>query len=323
MADVDNAGELDSSSSQTPLDSLFSRDSEPDERESSSAHEADDKKGEKEEASQRLPADMSSPDEKPDDKKPKAAKKSDSKPEDKQDAKGALEGDESEKDTRTPEQKAEAEAKEKWEKDDNPYFKRFRDTQAGWQKEHQEKLQYQQAVQQLQQEMGILRKIADGTYDPEKDDPAKQIRPEKVATDALNVGKTIASRNAAISQFGEEAVNTRISEFNSLFQGHELINSLVVNADSPVHEAFRILDRYHFESKYGSDPSSWKKNISAEVEKELREKIKAEVTEELMGRVDQKNNTPRGLSSSRGSNGLKSSQNSKGKGPTPLKSLFS
>ena len=316
MADTDNNEESgESTSSSTPLSDLFSHDSEP-EAKTSSAPASDDKEGEKEEASQKIPESESSPE------KDDAAGKAEKKEAPQKTPAKAESKDASVDAAKAAEQAAAEEAKKKWENEENPYFKRYKDTSTSWQKEHQEKLQLQSAVSQMQQEMVMLRKIADGTYDPEVDAP-KPVPHEVVAEKALNVGKVLASRNAAIAQYGPEDVESRLGEFSQLFEGNEMINNLVLNSDAPVYEAFRILDRYKFEAKYGSDPVSWHKNIRAEAEKELREKLKAEITEELMGRADKKNNTPRGLSSSRGSNGLKSGQNSKGKGPTPLNDLFS
>jgi hypothetical protein len=319
---VENEGEESSestSSSTTPLSYLFSHDAEP-EAKASSASEPDDKEDEKEEASQDFREVESSPEK--DDEKPEKEKKSaDQKPVAKPESKPADEKAAADKEAAA--QAAEAEAKKKWENDENPFFKRYKDTAQNWQKEHQEKLQLQSAVTQMQQEVGMLRKIADGTYDPEVDDPAKSVTPEMIATQALSVGKAMASKTAAIEQHGKDVVETRLNEFHEKFGENKLIQSLVLNSESPVHEAFRILDRLNFETKYGSTPADIHKNIKAEVEKELRATLKTEITEELMGRADKKHNTPRGLSSSRGSNGLKTGQNSKGKGPTPLNDLFS
>ena len=312
-----------SESSATPLSDIFSHNSEPEGDKPSSAAEKETKDEGKEEASQKLPEDNSSPDPKGKDEKPKAEKqaadkdltaKSESKPA------AVKEGEP------TPEEKAAkeaADAKAKWENEENPYFKRYKDTSSNWQKEHQEKLQLQGAVTQMQQEMATLRKIADGTYDPEVDDPARRVTPEQVATHALGVGKALASKTAAIEQHGKDVVEERLAQFHEHFGTNPMVQSLVLNSESPVHEAFRILDRFNFETKYGSSPADWHKSIRAEAEKELREKIKAEVTEELMGRADKKNSTPRGLSSSRGSNGLKAGQNSSGKGPKSLEEVFS
>lgn len=313
--EVGNEGSGESSS-QTSLSDLFSSNSEP--ATSASAEEKQTSKEGEGEGDQKFPTGDSSSDENQSEKQEKSEKpSSDVKKESEKTADAKSDDEKEEK----PSQDEKAQ-KDKWETDENPFKKRFQDTAANWNKEHQENLQLRSAVQQMQQEMTVLRKMADGTYDPEKDDPSKQVTHEDVATKALHVGKVLASKNAAISQFGADEVNARLGEFNQVFQGHELVNNLVLNAESPVHEAFRILDRYKFETKYGSSPADWHKNIRAEAEKELSEKLRKEITDEILGRVDKKKNTPRGLSSSRGSNGLGSGQNSQGKGPTPLKDLF-
>jgi hypothetical protein len=312
-----------------PLSSLsdvFSSDPAPADNSASDA--GDGKKDEgKDEGDQKFPVSASSdekddsPDEKSDEKDEKSEKPS---PDAKKDA-GKLPDAKSDSDKEGKpsgeEGKDATPPKDKWESDDNPYVKRFKDTAANWNKTHQENLQLRNAVAQMQQEVSTLKKIADGTYDPEKDGP-KQPSPQDIAGKALNVGKVMASRNAAIEQFGAEQVETDLNEFNTVFDGNEMVNQLVVNSDAPVYEAFRILKRYRFEKKYGNSPDEWHKNIRVEAEKELREKLRAELTEEILGRADKQKRTPRGLSSSRGSNGLPSGQNSKGKGPTTLKEVF-
>lgn len=314
MAEAEGASPLSS------LSDVFSNDPAPAAKAASEPASSEKTEG-KDEGDQKFPvgasssdkSDEKSDDEKSDEKDEKSEKPS---PDAKSDAEKASDAkSDSEKEDKLP--KGEDD-KKKWESEENPYFKRFRDTSANWNKEHQEKIALQNQYSQMQQEIVRLRKIADGTYDPEKDDPAKQVTHEDVAAKALNVGKVLASRNAAVSQFGAEDVNTRLTEFNSIFEGNEMINNLVLNAEAPVYEAFRILDRYKFETKYGSTPAEWHKSIRAEAEKELSEKLRKEITDEVMGRIDKSKTTPRGLSSSRGSNGLGSGQNSKGKGPTPL-----
>jgi hypothetical protein len=318
MAVENEAGESNDSSP-TPLDQLFGNDPEPAEK-SASVEVSEEKGKEKEEASQKLPEGTTSPEAKAKEVEPLEEKEVDETPTAKSESKST------EKEVPTPEQKAAKEAEEakkKWENEENPYFKRFKDTSTNWQREHQEKLQLQQQVQQLTQDVTVMKKIADGTYDPEKDDPARSVTPEAIATQALNVGKALASRSAMVESHGEDVVQQKLDSFHERFGNNPMIQQLVLDSKSPVQEAFRILDRLDFETKYGSTPVDWHKNIRAEAEKELRDKIKAEVTEELMGRADKKKNTPRGLSSARGSNGLKTDQNSKGSGPTSLKEIFS
>lgn len=311
MPELDQ-GAGESSAPATPLTDLF--DQKPSESASKDASTDKDDGDEKEEASQKFPeGESSSKDEKSDTSdKPK---EKDDKPADKKAAKP--EG-EQEKKEETPSDEKKA---DKWDVDDNPFKKRFQDTSANWNKEHQEKLQLQSAVAQLQQETTILRKIADGTYDPEKDDPRTQVTPEVIANKALQAGKALASHNAAVSQFGKETVEADLNEFHSLFGANPMVQHLVLSHESPVYEARRIMERFRFEKQYGSSPADWKKNIRAEVEKEMKDTMRKELTDEIMGRVDKKKSHP-AFSSSRGSNGLGSNANSKSKGPTPLKDVF-
>jgi len=319
MAEEQNgsSGEASSSSfERTPLSEVFSNKSESHAEQSASEHEEETDKEEK--GDQKFPVGESSPDEK-DDKK--ASDQKDDKPDDKSSEKPSPDA---KKDDAKPGDKKEVKpsddkAKE-WEVDDNPYKKRFQDTAANWNKEHQENLQLRQTVAHMQQDVVRLQKMADGTYDPEKDGP-KEVTHEEVASRALAVGKVLASKNAAVSQFGLEKVNATIGEFNQAFEHNADINALVTKAESPVHEVFRIMDRYKFEQKYGDTPSEIHKNIRAEAEKELRETIRKEVTDEIMGRVDKKKAHPT-FSSSRGSNGSEKGAKPKGTGPTPLKEVF-
>lgn len=308
-------GSDESVPSVTPLADVFNSNSEPEERSSSSGDETPAKDETKDEASQKFVEGDASPekqDAKPDktEKPSSDVKKEPDKPLDakKDDAKEEKPSDE----------------KDKWDSEENPYVKRYKDTASNWNREHQEKLQLQQQLQKQSQDIEVLKKIADGTYDPEKDDPARHVTPEVIASQALNVGKALASKTAAIEQHGKDVVEQRLTQFHEKFGDNPVIQSIVLNSESPVHEAFRILDRLDFETKYGSTPADIYKNVRAEVEKELTPKLKEQLTAEIMGRADKKKHTPTGLSSSRGSNGLDSKdQNSKDRGPTPLRNIFS
>jgi len=306
------SGEGTPSTESTPLTDIFDNKSSSSSAKASSSesHDENEEKG-----SQKFP-EASSSSEESDGREEKPEKKSS---EEKQDSKEktAASTDDKSKEDKPSDEKAQ---KDQWEVEDNPYKKRYQDTAANWNREHQENLQMRQAVSQMQQEMTVLRKMADGTYDPEKDAPP-QVTHEDVAAKALNVGKVLASKNAAISQYGKERVDAAITEFNQLFEGNAAVNNLVVNAESPIHEVFRIMDRYKFESKYGTTPSDIHKAIRSEVEKELRESLRKEITDEIMGRVDNKKKHP-SFSSSRGSNGLGKDAKPKGNGPTPLTSIF-
>lgn len=317
MAEQEGSGEATSSSEHTPLSEVFGGTSEThvEYQRSASEDEATDENEEK--GDQKFPISESSPDddEKGDEKKEAAEKQSS---ESKKDSKKEPE---SKSDTEQKEEKSSDDKQpDKWDVDDNPFKKRWQDTHAAQNREHQENLQLRQAVAQMQRAQEILQKKVDGTYDPEVDEP-KQPSYEDVATRAIDVGKTMASQQAAIEQHGEEKVNTVIGEFNQIFGQDKMVNQIVLQAKSPVHEAMRIMERYHFEQKYGSSPADWHKNIRAEVEKELRDSLRKELTEEIMGKIDKKRSHP-SFSSSRGSNGLGKGAKPKGSGPTPLKQVF-
>lgn len=321
MADIEESvesgeGEESSASEEpTPLSDVFSGRSAPASKEASEKEKpAED--DEKEEGDQKFRADESSSDddEESDEKSDEKDEKSDEKPADKKpDAKKA--------DDQKGEKKEDKPSDDKWESEDNPFKKRWKDTVATQNKEHQELLNTRDAILKLQQDNTILKKMVDGTYDPEKDNPQAQFTPQNIAAKAIEVGKALASKTAAVQQFGAEKVEADLNEFHQLFGKNDLVQHLVLNSESPVHEAFRYLERYRFESKYGSTPADWHKNIRAEAEKELTDRLTKEITERIMGRVEKKKNTP-SFSSSRGSNGLGKDAKPKGTGPTPLKEIF-
>lgn len=317
MADAP-AGE----SQQSSLSEVFDVSSEPANESLATApdnKESLSNKDEKKPDDEKRPDDKSTPEK---DDKSKEKTSAVEKPSDKS-KKETVEKEESKAPT-PEEEKAAAEkaAKEKWESEENPFFKRFRDASSYANREHQENLQLKQQLSELNQKVTVLQKQADGTYDPEKDDPAKQVRPEDVAAQALNVGKMLASKNAMVAQHGAEKVNATLDEFVQTFGDNEVIQAVVLGSESPVSETFRIMDRYKFEQKYGTSPDEWRKNLRTEIEAELRPAIEKEVTDKLMQRADKKKNTPQGLSSARGSNGLDKPQNSEEAPFTPLEKVF-
>lgn len=301
----------------SPLDSLFSHESPKDDPESS----PDEDEGEK----------TDTKDSKPEGALTKGFPEGDPEASPEKDAKDKPKADQKKKPEKTPDEKQETDkedaqdekASDQKEPDDEQkvLHKRLRDTQADWQAEHREKLQLQQQLHQAIERINVLTKIADGTYDPEKDDPQKQITPEFVASKSLQVGKALTSRNLANEQFGTEVVESKLAEFHQLFNSNRMVQDLVLNSDSPVHEAFRILDRYHFEKTYGSKPEDWKKSIRAEVEKELRDTLKKEITEQLTEQLSKKKTTSRAFTSSRGSSGVKG-QGTVTPKRTPLEKIF-
>ena len=131
----------------------------------------------------------------------------------------------------------------------------------------------------------------------------------------------MASRAAAYEAHGAEKVNAELQEFDNLFGKNSMVQQLVLDHEAPVFEAMRIMERFRFEKQYGNSPADIKKNIRAEFEKEMRETIRQEESDKLMGRLDKKKAHP-SVTSSRGSNGVGKDAKPKGNGPTPLKEIF-
>lgn len=207
--------------------------------------------------------------------------------------------------------------------DNDPYEKRWKDTQTWANKINQEKLQLQQQFEKQQQQIDILqKKLADPEYDPEKDPKYAGPTPEEIASTAIYAGKATASRDAAIREFGEEKVMGELKRFGELFTQNEAIQMIVKQSNSPVHEAMLIMERVDFEKKYGDRPSKVYDNIRKEVEAEMRKSIRKELIEELREGKKLREDTVQGLSDSRSGNG---SDASKSKGEvthTPLNSIF-
>src|SRR5689334_4644864 len=176
MAELESGASESSAPAATPLSDMF--DNKPSESASSEASTEKENESSEEKGSQKF-LETESSSEKSDEKKETDEKES---PESKTDPKEKVPAKSDPKKEEKPSD--DKKAADKWDTEENPYKKRFQDTSANWNKEHQEKLQHQSAVAQLQQENAILRKIADGTYDPEKDDPRASITPEVIANKA-------------------------------------------------------------------------------------------------------------------------------------------
>ena len=220
-------------------------------------------------------------------------------------------------DEKKPEEK-----KEDKKPSDESFEKRWKDTHTAWNREHQENIQLRNTLQQQARDVEILKKKAAGTW-TEADEQANSVTPESIATASLNVGKALASRNAAYRMHGQEKVDSELIEFHTLFEGNPIVQATVVGDESPVLRALDIMERYRFETKYGADPKSMYENIEKEVKGKLEKELRKQITEELLEGKRKKDSAPGGLSSSRGSSGLEGkSKEDFSKGPPPLESIF-
>jgi len=146
--------------------------------------------------------------------------------------------------------------------------KRLKDTRDWATKTNQEN-------ESLKARLKVLEAKIDGTYvDPPDPSPELEKYWERVKVD----------RDILVDQYGEETVQTRIFEqdspFTKLTQADPLINERLRRANRPVLEAWKILERYEFEQKYGSEPDAIKAAIITEYQTQQR----AELDAELKGR---------------------------------------
>ena len=201
-------------------------------------------------------------------------------------------------------EKVDKEAKEKSEAEDATFKKRFEDT-AKWARDvNAQNAQLRELAANQQRQLDVLQKKVDGTWTEEDEAASKSSdTPDAVASRATLAGKAIASNAAAIREFGPEKVTAVLGEFHTLFEGNEIVKQVVSSADSPVHTAMQMVERYHFEQAYGTTPADWVKNIGQETEKKLRPVITKEIMEKIKAGKSTKDGSPSSLASAKGGKG--------------------
>lgn len=153
--------------------------------------------------------------------------------------------------------------------------KQLKDTRNAFTQERQQNKQLQAHMKSLEQQIGILTKKIDGTYDEEKDgqkppslDDTKQS--ERVAT----------SHWAAVDRYGEEYVMQTIWADDAPFRQFDhdpAVQARVLASKTPILEAIKVVKEAEGKQKWGNDPEAWfnakKDALREEIEKEVRQKI--------------------------------------------------
>ena len=199
-----------------------------------------------------------------------------------------------------------------FESDANPYKKRYADTSQWANKVNQEKAE-------LLKQFEIINKKLDGTYDPEKDQPAQPTM-QDVQHNAELLGKVKASRKIAEETYGAENIQKLIYADGAPFRAIEndpYIQARVLAADAPVLEAMKILDEQQFHAKWGDSPREIEQNIRKKAEEEFNLKIEELVNKRISDRLSLKEKQVNGLGDAR-------TAESKGQptGSPPLTSIF-
>lgn len=171
-----------------------------------------------------------------------------------------------------------------WETDDNPYKKRYQNTQSWGTTLNQQNLE-------LKKNFEMLNKKLDGTWNPEEEAKASQPDPRQLFSQAETLGKVKASARVAVERYGADKVQAMIFADNAPFRKFDndsAIQARVLSADAPVLEAFRILEENDFRAKWGNDPKAIEENIRKKTEEELTKTITENVTKQIMERLNLK-----------------------------------
>jgi len=202
------------------------------------------------------------------------------------------------------------------------FEKRWKDTVSWANQLKQENSQLGASHRELLKQVETLKKqIADPEYDPSTDPANQGPSSEQVASQALVVGKTVASRNSAYQTYGKEQVDNALTHFHGIFGDNALVQQEVQQSESPIHEALNKVERYYFEEKYGRTPQAMYAAIEKEVTEKQRASLRKEILEEIQTGKSKKAKVVDGLSSTRGSNGVERGENAKSE-DTPLSSIF-
>lgn len=192
-----------------------------------------------------------------------------------------------------------------WDNEENPYKQKF----ATVEKQYNDTRAWARGIdsqrKKLEEQLNVINKKLDGTYDPAVDDPKPD--PQAVILQAQAEGKLVASLDAAYQEFGKgdaakgkEIVEKGIAEFNELFGQNESIQAQVWSSPRPVHRALKFVRDFGISQKYKTDDvveliDKVKAEYRTELEKELTEKI----TKQVLDGIAMKNKVPAGINGAR------------------------
>lgn len=171
-----------------------------------------------------------------------------------------------------------------WDTDDNPYKKRYQDTQQWGNNLNQQYLE-------LKKNTEMINKKLDGTWNPEEEAKANQPDPKQLMTHAEILGKVKASSKIAAEKYGMDKVQSMIFSDTAPFRKFDNdphIQARVLSSDAPVLEAFAILEEMEFRSKWGNDAKTIEENIRHKHEEEMTKTITENVTKQIMERLSLK-----------------------------------
>lgn len=155
--------------------------------------------------------------------------------------------------------------------------KQLKDTRDYATRVNQQNVELGRQMTAMQQQLDILGKKLEGTYEEPKAPSAEEVRRQSSL-----VARVDASMAAAIEQFGQAEVEALITGAEAPWKELEkdpAINARVFASRLPVVEAMKVVKEQQTKAKYGGDLSKMKEVLT----EELRESIRAELLKELRG----------------------------------------
>ena len=186
-----------------------------------------------------------------------------------------------------------AKVEEKEAKELTKLTKQLKDTRDAFTQERQVNKTLLSKMQTLEQNLGMLNKKMDGTYDEAKDAPKEPTTAEAEA--AAETRATIRTSHFAAVEYlmardklTPEEADTKVKElvWNEdapfrAFDQDKAIQARVMGAHVPIIEALKVVSEAEARKKYGNDPASMHASIEKElritIEKEMREKVLKEL----------------------------------------------
>lgn len=191
-----------------------------------------------------------------------------------------------------PEEKKEPEPD--WKTEATKAKKQWQDTVRWANENHRKSLELEKHNKALIQNVNILSKKIDGTYDETKDGAMQSLEslqesPEIFKAEAA--GRAKASLSAAYAKYGEEPTNALLRDYVERFGGDVFVQQRILAAEMPVEEAITAVKLAKFFDQYGNSPDAVIKAIEAELTPKIRETEK----QKLMETLKKKKEEPKGL----------------------------
>lgn len=154
--------------------------------------------------------------------------------------------------------------------------KRLKDTRDYATRVQQQNKELESKLAAMTKQLEVLNAKIDGTYVEPVGPSPEQLEEQRRWMERANT-----DRQAMYDQYGEATVNERLfnpdAPYLKLEQSDPLIMERLKRSSRPVLEAWKILERHEFETKYGTEPEAIKKAIIDEYVQSETSQLTAEL----------------------------------------------